>query len=139
MRYSLLIVTAGALLMAGAAHADPQQYVNAMIYGDVQVNCTLNPDTGICLGGAIWAAGHVNGDANGLATVSLTDDLKPLVSGLLRQGASAGDQPFCGTITWTLNTGLAVIVFTDGVVFGTALSPCGIGDFSAVAGTVGHS
>jgi hypothetical protein len=138
MRTSLVLVCAG-LLVAGAAAADSKNYINASIIGDVVVDCDNEADTGACLGGAIFPAGHVTGDANGLATISLTDNFKPLVSGLLRQGASAGDQPFCGTIAWTVDNSLDVIVFTDGVVFGSVLSPCGLGDSSAVQGTVDHA
>lgn len=121
-----------ALLVAGLgmAQAGTQAYVNAAAVGDHYVIC--DPDvTGLCFGGAILAAGTVTANSAGQATLTIDDDNVNPASGLLRQSS---DALFCGSHTWTLESG-DVIVFVDGVAFGNpATSPCG----SVSVATVGE-
>jgi hypothetical protein len=146
-----LTLAAAALAAMEPATADPRSYVNASGDSGTATMPDCDGSLGLGLGSACFPAGHVQPDADGTATITLTDSFLSPVSGVHcddADGDSICEQReigewFCGTHTirdgedW--HAGDQIIIVVDGPVFGNPiLSPCGTLS-TATTGIISHS
>jgi hypothetical protein len=148
----LVLVSAAALAIAGMGMvtADSRSYIN--VTGDQLLMCDFD-GAGSNQGGVCFESGHITADPNGQATVTLTDDFTSPASmficqdfngdGICPEGPGESSVEACGSYTLTdgvdWNSGAALLIWVDGLVFGNpAISVCGTLS-NAVQGSISHT
>lgn len=146
------------ILAAGVADAHSKSYTGWDDAFNVSIpQCPLH-DFDVFVGIVCYRGGHITPNANGQATISITDSITSPLSGFVCQDLDADDLcgeggqlelsvQFCGSATitdvahgdvWVPQAPL--LIFIDGPLFGNLLaSSCGTTYSGGFAGTVDHS
>lgn len=145
------LTLAVAITAMGSANADSKTYVNVTgDFGYTPNNC--DESLPISQGGVCFPAGHITPDAEGTATITVTDNLLNPVSALhcedqnLDAVCETEREPgewFCGTHTirtdedWDLSANVLIII--DGPVFGNPVTSVCATLSASTFGVVDHT